>query len=56
MKELKLLTAEQLIERTQIGKITLHRLTKRGVIPHYRIGNSLRYDLKEVLEATKVKN
>jgi excisionase family DNA binding protein len=36
-----------------ISRSTAYRLTEQNVIPHYRIGGQLRFDLIEVSEAIR---
>lgn len=54
--EALLLTAEQIVQKTQISRPTLWRWVKKGRIPYYKIGGHRRYILSEVLEATRSKN
>jgi excisionase family DNA binding protein len=45
-----MLTPEQVAELLAVSKSTLSRLTKRGAIPHKRLGDRIvRYDRTEIL-------
>lgn len=35
---------------------TLHNWRKKGKIPYYKIGGVYRYNIDEILDATRVKN
>lgn len=46
-----LLSVEQLATFFNVHTRTVQRWTRGGVIPHYRFGKSVRYDLAEVTRA-----
>jgi len=48
-----LLTTDQCCELLQISRTTLWKQIKNGVIPKIRIGNTLRFEKKEVIKALK---
>lgn len=50
----KLLTIEELSEIINFSIGALYKLVHRGKIPHYKIGNSLRFSLGEVLESASI--
>ena len=49
-----LLTAKQVSELTAVSPESLLQLARRGSLPHYRFGKSVRFALAEVLAATQV--
>ena len=49
----KIVTVTELCQILQLGRNTIYRLTRRKLIPAYKIGESYRYDLEAVLRATK---
>lgn len=55
---LTLMTTSQCLEFLQISRTKLWQLTMNGVIPFIRVGNSRRFQKKEVLKAlsTNIKN
>lgn len=50
----RLRTARQVSDATGVSVRSLYELADKGVIPHYRFGRSIRFDLDEVLAATRV--
>ncbi len=51
--ETKLLTRKQVCEMLGISLVTLSAWCDRGVIPSYKVGNSVRFKESEVLESLK---
>jgi excisionase family DNA binding protein len=49
----RFLTAEQLAELLQVKPKSIYHWAEIGKIPSHKFGESLRFDLKEVLEATR---
>ena len=49
-----LLTAKQVSELTAVSPESLLELARRGSLPHYRFGKSVRFSLTEVLTAAQV--
>ena len=49
-----ILDAEQLGEVLGMNPKTLQRMTREGLLPCHRVGNSVRYHLEEVLAHTRV--
>lgn len=49
----ELLTAGQLSAELKIPLQTIYTLTRQDTLPHYRFGRSVRYDLTEVLDASR---
>lgn len=52
----KLLTTEEACQMAKVSRPTLHRWKKAGIIPHIKIGKSVRYkhsDLMKVLKTGK---
>ena len=45
----ELLSITELSQATKIPVNTLYQLVNRGVLPHYKLGRALRFDLNEVL-------
>ncbi|MTI46594.1 helix-turn-helix domain-containing protein [Sporosalibacterium faouarense] len=60
MKEEKLYTPEELSEKLKLSKYTIYEMIKRGDIPAYRIGRSLRVSESQLklyfIETKKVEN
>lgn len=52
-EQLSYLTASQLAEALKVSVRTIKRRVSERRIPFHRIGHSVRFDLSEVLEATK---
>ena len=48
-----LLSRKEISKHLKLSSITTYRLTKSGVIPSYRVGKQLRYNLPEVQAALK---
>lgn len=46
--EQRLLTAAEAAEFLQVGRNSLYILARQGGIPHYRVGNLLRFDLDDL--------
>lgn len=44
-----LMNITELSEATKIPVNTLYQLVNRGVLPHYKLGKALRFNLSEVL-------
>ena len=53
--EYNIITEKELSKRIGISKVTLHKYRKEGKIPFSKIGRSIRYDYKEVMETLKHK-
>ena len=53
IKEEKLLTTTEASEFLRISRITLHRWKKEGIIPHVRIGDTIRYKKSDLETFTK---
>lgn len=51
-----LLTAKQVSELTAVSPASLLELARRGSLPHYRFGKSVRFALAEVLAAAQVES
>ena len=51
----ELITENELSKRLSLSKVTLHKYRKEGKIPFSKIGRSIRYDYKEVMETLKIK-
>jgi len=52
----KLLTVNQLASALQISRSTVYRLVREGRIPHYSVGERLRFDVGEVKAALRGEN
>ena len=50
-----IITEKELSERIGISKVTLHKYRKEGKIPFSKVGRTIRYDYKEVMETLKYK-
>lgn len=48
-----LLTAKELAAELHVNEKDLYRKAQAGEIPSYKFGKSRRFDLKEVLEASR---
>ena len=48
-----LITENELADRIDISKVTLHKFRKEGKIPYSKVGRTIRYNYSEVLEALK---
>ena len=53
--EYNIITEKELSKRIGISKVTLHKYRKEGKIPFSKVGRTIRYDYKEVMEAIKFK-
>ena len=53
--EYNIITEKELSERIGISKVTLHKYRKEGKIPFIKVGRTIRYDYKEVMETLKYK-
>ena len=53
--EYNIITEKELSERIGISKVTLHKYRKEGKIPFSKVGRTIRYDYKEVMETIKYK-
>lgn len=47
------MTADQLAEVLGVSRAHIFEQAARGLLPHYRIGRSVRFDLNEVLVAVR---
>jgi putative molybdopterin biosynthesis protein len=53
----KLIGPDELAEALSISKAGVYRLVERGIIPHYKVGRCLRFDvadIKNYLEKNRV--
>jgi excisionase family DNA binding protein len=48
-----ILTAKELENYLKISKSTIYKLVSRGVIPGFRIGDSWRFDMNDILKLIK---
>jgi excisionase family DNA binding protein len=53
---MSLLNRKEISKLIGVHHLTVYRWTRSGVIPSYKCGRLLRYDLQEVLEALKQHN
>ena len=53
--EYNIITEKELSKRIGISKVTLHKYRKQGKIPFSKVGRTIRYDYKEVMETLKYK-
>jgi excisionase family DNA binding protein len=53
--EYNIITDKELSKRLKITKVTLHKFRKDGKIPFFKVGRTIRYDYKEVMETIKYK-
>tara|TARA_B110000495_G_C22637284_1_gene378645 strand:- start:31 stop:288 length:258 start_codon:yes stop_codon:yes gene_type:complete len=53
--EYNIITEKELSKRLSISKVTLHKYRKEGKIPFSKVGRTIRYDYKEVMETIKFK-
>jgi excisionase family DNA binding protein len=53
---MRLLDRKEISQIIGVNHLTVYRWTRSGVIPSYRCGKLLRYDLEEVLNALKQHN
>jgi excisionase family DNA binding protein len=53
--EYNIITEKELSKRLNITKVTLHKYRKEGKIPFSKVGRTIRYDYKEVMETLKYK-
>ena len=51
-----LLNFNELSERIDISKVTLHKFRRQGKIPYCKVGRTIRYNYKEVIESLKHKD
>ena len=49
-------TENELSERIDISKVTLHKFRRQGKIPYCKVGRTIRYNYKEVIESLKHKD
>jgi hypothetical protein len=54
--EYNLITENELSERIDISKVTLHKFRSQGKIPYSKVGRTIRYNYKEVVESLKHKD
>ena len=54
--EYKIITENELSERINISKITLHKFRKQGKIPYSKVGRTIRYNYREVIDSLKHKD
>ena len=54
--EYNLITENELSERIDISKVTLHKFRMQGKIPYSKVGRTIRYNYKEVVESLKHKD
>jgi hypothetical protein len=53
----RLVTKDELASKLHLHPNTLDNLVERGLIEgHYKIGNSVRFSLQEVMESIRVRN
>lgn len=45
-----MMTVKQVLDFLNISRSTLHRLTKHGLLPAYKLGRTLRYKREEIEE------
>ena len=53
--EYNIITEKELSKRIGISKVTLHKYRKEGKIPFSKVGRTIRYDYKEVMNTLKFK-
>ena len=53
--EYNIITEKELSKLLGISKVTLHKYRKEGRIPFSKVGRTIRYDYKEVMETLKYK-
>ena len=53
--EYTFISEKELSVRIGISKVTLHKYRKQGKIPFSKVGRTIRYDYKEVMETIKFK-
>ena len=53
--EYNIITEKELSKRIGISKVTLGKYRKEGKIPFSKVGRTIRYDYKEVMETLKYK-
>ena len=53
--EYNIITEKELSKRLSISKVTLGKYRKEGKIPFSKVGRTIRYDYKEVMETIKFK-
>lgn len=51
--EYNLIIENELSERIDISKVTLHKFRREGKIPYCKVGRTIRYNYKEVVESLK---
>lgn len=54
-KDEKLLTIDQLAEKLQVTRETIRKWRKAGTVKEYKVGNTVRFKLSEVLSQTTSK-
>ena len=54
--EYNLITENELSERIDISKVTLHKFRRQGKIPYCKVGRTIRYNYKDVIESLKHKD
>ncbi len=45
---MKLISADELAQRLGVPPVTVYSWAKRGKIPHYKLGRSVRFDQVEI--------
>lgn len=53
---LRLVTTDELAEAIQTSKMSIHNWRNEGWLPYYKIGNSVRFNLEEVMKAIEKRN
>lgn len=46
----RILTSGEVCAMLRVSRQTLHRMTKRGDLPHYRVGGLLRFNADDVAD------
>jgi excisionase family DNA binding protein len=54
--QFELVTTEELVKLLKVSKMAIHNWRNEGWLPFYKFGKSIRFDLKEVREATRKRN
>jgi len=50
---MKILTAKEVAELLKITKATVYNLAAKGKLPAFRIGNSWRFEMEEIMKQLK---
>jgi excisionase family DNA binding protein len=53
MKRKRLITAAVIARALGVGRTSVYDAARRGELPHYRFGNTIRFDLDEVLRSCR---